>query len=219
MASIRLLVVAGVVLLLTWLLSFLWRGVLIRSRFTRLKANHMPIPEPYSVFFGHLLLMKGLREGMPSDAHSVYANIRLVREWQKFFPHAKACPPVIYLDFWPLMSVPFVMVVSPDLCAQVTQETPQPRHPMLIWAQWPLSQGLDLLSMNKSNHKVWRSRLNPGFSAKGLAGHMPVLLEETNKFAEAIKSQAGQDGDWGTTFTLYDRAIALTFDIIMRVTM
>ncbi|RYP63653.1 hypothetical protein DL769_006908 [Monosporascus sp. CRB-8-3] len=105
------------------------------------------------------------------------------------------------------------------LCSQLTQETPQPRHAMFKWAQIPLTGGLDLLSMDQANHKLWRSRLNPGFSSRNLRAHVPALVEEVEIFATALKDRAGADGSWSDMFTLYDKTIALTFDIIMRISM
>ncbi|KAH7302957.1 sterigmatocystin biosynthesis P450 monooxygenase StcS [Stachybotrys elegans] len=200
-----------------WLIKFLLEGAAIRLRLGKLKNRGLPVPEPYSMLFGHLLLMKQLREGLPPDAHSTYSNVRLVQDWKRYFPTAVECPPVIYLDLWPLMSVPFIYVISPELCSQLTQEDPQPRHPMFVWAQWPLTNGLDLLSMNKADHKRWRSILNPGFSLKSLTTQIPVLVEEVSIFADNIKAQAGKHGTWGPVFTLYDRTASLTFDIITRI--
>ncbi|KAK8078731.1 hypothetical protein PG994_002538 [Apiospora phragmitis] len=173
--------------------------------------------EPYSPIFGHLPLMRALRQNWPSDAHTTYVNIKIAREWKKYFPKATECPPVIYIDLWPIMSQPFAMIIDPAFAAQLTQETPQPRHFMFKWAQIPLTGGLDLLSIDPANHKLWRSRLSPGFSPRNLATHVPAIIEEVEIFADAIKAKAGKGADWGEMFTLYDKLIALTFDVIMRV--
>jgi cytochrome P450 len=88
---------------------------------------------------------------------------------------------------------------------------------MFKWLLNPLTGGLDLLSMDLANHKLWRSRLNPGLSARNLATHVPALVEEVGIFAAALKDRAGMDGSWSEMFTLYDRTVALTFDVIMRI--
>jgi len=173
--------------------------------------------EPYSPLFGHLPLMRALRKNWPSDAHTTYANVKIARDWKKHFPKASECPPVIYVDLWPIMPEPFVMIIDPAFASQLTQETPQPRHSMFKWAQIPLTGGLDLLSMDQANHKLWRSRLSPGFSPRNLATHVPAIMEEVRIFADTIKAKAGKGTDWGDMFTFYDHLVALTFDVIVRV--
>ncbi|KAK8017682.1 cytochrome P450 4V3 [Apiospora rasikravindrae] len=173
--------------------------------------------EPYSPIFGHLPLMRALRQNWPSDAHSTYANLKIARDWKKYFPAASACPPVVYMDLWPIMPEPFAMIFDPAFASQLTQETPQPRHPMFKWAQIPLTGGLDLLSMDQADHKLWRSRLSPGFSPRNLGTHVPAIIEEVETFADALKVKAGKGAEWGDMFTLYDKTVALTFDVIVRV--
>ncbi|RYP10382.1 hypothetical protein DL764_000716 [Monosporascus ibericus] len=201
------------------LAKLLFDGVSVRMRFLNMRARGIPIMEPYSPLLGHLPLMKHLGQGFPSDAHRTYINVKIVQDWKLYFPTATKCPPVVYIDLWPIMPWPFILITSPQLCSQLTQETPQPRHAMFKWAQIPLTGGLDLLSVDQANHKLWRSRLNPGFSSRNLRAHMPALVEEVEIFATALKDSAGADGSWSDMFTLYDKTIALTFDIIMRISM
>ncbi|KAI1500515.1 sterigmatocystin biosynthesis P450 monooxygenase StcS [Biscogniauxia marginata] len=208
---------ATLLLLVSWLAKLLLQGALARARFLKMRARGIPIMEPYSPLFGHLPLMRDLRRDLPTDAHSTYINVKIARDWKLYFPSAPECPPVIYIDLWPIMPQPFILIISPQLCSQLTQETPQPRHAMFKWAQIPLTDGLDLLSMDQTDHKLWRSRLNPGFSSRNLAVHVPALIEEVSIFTTALKSKAGEGRNWGEMFTLYDKAIALTFDVIMRI--
>ncbi|ETS85967.1 hypothetical protein PFICI_03992 [Pestalotiopsis fici W106-1] len=174
--------------------------------------------EPYSLITGHLLLMNKIRKQFPSDSHQTIINKKIMENWNEYFPGATECPPVIYLDLWPFVPFTFAMVVSPELCAQLTQVTPQPRQPMFKWAQKPLTDGLDMLSLDWTGHKLWRSRLNPGFSSQSLNSHFPALIEEVDIFSQIMTSQAGPAGEWGQMFTMYDKVIALTFDIIARIT-
>jgi hypothetical protein len=156
------------VLLAGWVARFIIKGISVRTRFRRMKAQGIHIMEPHSLLLGHLPLMKSLRDGLPSDAHSTYTHIKILKNWKKYFPGASECPEAIYLDLWPFMAQPILMVNSPELCAQITQDTPQPRHPMFRWANTPVTGGLDLVSVTTVEHKTWRSRLNPGFSAQNL---------------------------------------------------
>ncbi|KAK9772818.1 putative Cytochrome P450 [Seiridium cardinale] len=201
---------------LVFLTHFLYRGLSIRLRFYKLRARGLTVPEPYSFLFGHISLMKLLKHGLPSDAHDTYVVQKLSLEWQDYFPNATKAPPLAYLDLWPFLSQPLIVVFSPQACSQLTQETPQPRHSLFRWSLTPLTGGNDLTSVDMATHRVWRSRLNPGFSLKNLISQMDVLLEEVAVFAEKLRNNAGDNGTWGDVFTLYDDAVSLTFDIIFR---
>ncbi|KAG5302580.1 sterigmatocystin biosynthesis P450 monooxygenase StcS [Histoplasma capsulatum G186AR] len=199
------------------LVHFLARGIAARRRFYKMKASGIPIIEPYSPFLGHLPLLRSLKEGLPQDAHRVYTSIKIVQNWQKYFPGAEKCPPLIYMDVWPFMAQPIIMVIDPELCSQLTQETPQPRHPIFGWALTPVTDGIDLISMNMPDHKVWRSRLNPGFSSRNIIQNMPAALEEVAIYAQKLKDTADAGShEWGKMFTLYEGAVALTFDVVSR---
>ncbi|KAI0179475.1 cytochrome P450 [Hypoxylon sp. FL1284] len=163
--------------------------------------------------------MKSLMDDLPKDAHDTYAQRKLTMNWSRYFPRQKSCPPVIYLDFWPLVSQPFIYATSPEACFQLTQQTAQPRHSMFSWAIFPVTGGKDLISMDMPTHRIWRSRLNPGFSLKNLLSQTPVLIEEVGTFVQQLREQAGTDGNFGDIFHLFDRTVALTFDIITRVSL
>ncbi|KAK2880697.1 hypothetical protein FQN49_000466 [Arthroderma sp. PD_2] len=216
----NLVAATGLAVVAALLVHFLTRAISVRRRFYKMKANGIPIIEPYSPFFGHLPLMRSLRKGLPRDAHGSYTSMKIIQNWQIYFPTAKKCPPLIYMDVWPFMSQPIIMVIAPELCSQLTQETPQPRHPMFRWALAPVSDGIDLISMNMADHKVWRSRLNPGFSSRNVMQSMPAVLEEVSIFAQKLKNTADSGShEWGDMFTLYGGAVALTFDVIARFTL
>nr|AVY05533.1 cytochrome P450 monooxygenase [Nodulisporium sp.] len=204
------------VLLGGWALYFLYDGVTMRQRFRRMRAQGIPIPEPYSLIFGHLPLLMTLNKGYPNDAHANYAFKNLIQNWQKYYPNESKCPPLLYLDLWPFFPHALITVVSPELCHQFTQENPQPRHIIFKWAMTPLTGGIDLLSMNVADHQVWRTRLNPAFSTRNLYANTPGIVEEVSVFARLLKEMAGKNGEWGQMFTLYSRCCRLTFDVILR---
>lgn len=90
---------------------------------------------------------------------------------------------------------------------------------MFSWALFPVTGGKDLISMDIPTHRIWRSRLNPGFSLKNLLSQTPILIEEVGIFVQRLREQAGDDGKFGNIFNLFDRTVALTFDIITRVSL
>ncbi|ETS76582.1 hypothetical protein PFICI_11969 [Pestalotiopsis fici W106-1] len=177
------------------------------------------IPEPYSMLFGHIPLLMALKKGLPSDAHDTYPARRLGLDWRDYFPKATTAPPLAYLDLWPFLSQPLIWVYSPQACAQLTQENPQPRHSLFKWSLTPLTGGKDLTCVDMAEHKVWRSRLNPGFSSMNLMSQMDMLLEEVVVFTKNLEKMAGEDGSWGNPFPFYDQTVPLTFDIIIRSTL
>ncbi|KAH9906073.1 sterigmatocystin biosynthesis P450 monooxygenase StcS [Xylariomycetidae sp. FL2044] len=206
-------------LFLTWVIWFFSQGFSRRRRFRQLMARGVPVMEPHSLLFGHLLLMKSLTEGLPKDAHTTYANLKIGTDWKKYFPSATKCPSLVYLDLWPVFSQPIILLIGPEPCYQLTQENPQPRHPMMKWALTPVTGGRDLISMDMQSHRLWRSTLNPAFSSRNLISNIPLLIEEVEIFADTLKGFAGKDGSWGEIFTLFDRTIGLTLDVIARVSL
>ncbi|KAI0140546.1 cytochrome P450 [Xylariaceae sp. FL1272] len=201
---------------LLWVAQFLYHGVSNRLRFRRMKGKGLPVPEPHSLLLGHLPLMKGLRRGLPKDAHDTYAQRKLTINWKEYFPKLSECPPVIYLDLWPFLSYSLIQATSPEACYQMTQQKPQPRHPMFSWAISPVTGGRDLIAMDIPTHRVWRSRLNPGFSLRNLTSLVPILMEEVDIFVQKLREEAGTDKAFGALFPLYDKTVNLSFDIIMR---
>ncbi|KAI0454665.1 cytochrome P450 [Xylaria acuta] len=199
-----------------WVGQFLYQGFATRIRFRTMAARGMPVPKPHSLFLGHLPLMKKLREGLPKDAHDTYAQRRLATNWVEYFPDLAKCPPIIYLDLWPFLSYPLIYATSPEACYQMTQEKAQPRHGMFSWAIRPVTGGKDLISMDIPDHRVWRARLNPGFSSRNLTSQVPLMIEEVNTFVQQLRDKAGRKHEYGEIFPLYDRTVNLTFDIIMR---
>ncbi|KAK5634252.1 hypothetical protein RRF57_009966 [Xylaria bambusicola] len=165
------------------------------------------------MLYGHVQFLKHLKQGLPKDAHNKKPSVALA----EIFPNIAQCPPIVYLDLWPFLSQPLIMAISPEACFQLTQETPQPRDSIFRCAMLPVTRGKDMISMNTSDHRLWRSRLNPGFSSRKLMSGLLILLEEVGIFARQLKAQAGTNKGWGDTFTLYERIISLTFDIIMRI--
>ncbi|KAI1337316.1 cytochrome P450 [Xylariaceae sp. FL0016] len=204
-------------ILVLWFLRVFYQGLSTRLRFRGMKAQGLPVPHPHSWLLGHIPLMKSLKEGLPKDAHDTYVHRKLVISWREYFPQEKQeCPPVIYLDLWPLLSQPFVLATSPEACYQLTQKDPQPRHSMFSWAMSPVTGGKDLMSMDIPTHRLWRSRLNPGFSMQNILSQFPIFIQEVGIFATQLKSNVGADGGYGDSFTLFDKSSALTFDIITR---
>lgn len=177
------------------------------------------VPAPYSILLGHLPLFKQLAGSFPKDANGAYVMRQLVIDWPTYFPGATSCPPVIYLDLWPIFSSPMLRVNDAALCQDVIGGRFPPRHELSKYLARAISRNENLFEWDGAEHRLWRSRLNPGFSAKNLQMQVAKgkLVEEVSVFVERLKKSAGADGGWGEPFQMFPRAIDLTFDIICGV--
>lgn len=183
---------------------------------------HQHIPAGHSLLFGHIPLLLRLRKGLPNDASDMYANRRLVLEWRKTFPRAEFCPPVIYLDIWPLMDEAIAIINEVDLIQGVVQHRDPPRHAMAKYLQSFVSGYRNLSAWDGNTHKLWRSRMNPGFSPRNLQSFMPELVHEVSIFTSRLRKACGTSkgkgrGEWGAVFPLLPLAIDLTFDVICKI--
>ncbi|KAK8119118.1 cytochrome P450 4V3 [Apiospora kogelbergensis] len=197
---------------------FFFEGYQIRMKFRKMKEQGIPIAEPHSLVWGHLKMMGAIRTRFPKDAHSHYAQIFMVQHWREFFPGAAERPPVLYLDMWPFFE-PVAFLVDPGMCQDIVQDRLQPRHPQMKHLVRYISGDGNLAAWDRPVHTLWRSRLNPGFSAQNLQSHLPALIEEVETFVDLLKAKAPADGSWGNVFQLLERSTNMTFDIICRVTM
>lgn len=209
-----LLFTTSVLITAGWLAHICYRGLSLRLRFRAMLVQGLPVPTSHSLLFGHIPLLKKLKNGLPKDAHDTYIHQELALNWPKYFSKEHTqCPPVIYLDLWPLLNQPLIYATSPEACYQLTQQKPeQPRHPMFSWAMAPVTGGKDLIAMDIPTHRLWRSKLNPGFSTQNILSQTPLLIEEINIFVAKLRDRASKE----ETFSMYDHLVALAFDVITR---
>lgn len=189
------------------------------------------IPQPYSLVLGHLPLLIAIRRTHFKDASppSHYFLRFLALHWATYFPGCADPPAVIYLDLWPLVSQPIAIVHNAPMCQALVAERTPPRHDQVKRLSRGIAGTRTLFEWDGAAHRVWRTRLNPGFSMKNLLGHVAMgrVVDEVVVFAESIKKLAppvedggdkeGEEANWGEVFQMFPRAVALTFDIICSV--
>lgn len=130
------------------------------------------------------------------------------------------------------MAEPIAIVNDAAMCQAIVAERNPPRHEQVKILSRAIATKRNLFEWDGPAHRVWRTRLNPGFSMKNLLAHVAMgrVVDEVGVFAEGIKALApAPQGDekeeeeeeegvgWGQVFQMFPRAVALTFDIICSV--
>ena len=157
---------------------------------------------PHSFLFGHLRFVASIVAEMPPYAHGVYIADRI----RQRFPEMDTA---FYLDIWPV-GQPYLMVISPDLLSQLTQINQLPKDPGLQTFLKPLAGRQNLVTMEGSTWKYWRSIFNPGFSASHISFLIPGMVEKVEIFNGKVRKYAEK----GQMFFLEEMALNLTIDII-----
>lgn len=225
---------ASIIILSGFLARYINQGYQIRKRFQDLKAQGIvnstlshpfitqgclsdqtqPIME-HSLIFGHIKIVRKLMSSLPPDAYLDYLQTQLQDNWRRLFPQCTKCPPVVYLDMWPLAN-PFLMSLSADVSSQFMQQHSMPRFRDPKDFFYPLTKGRDIVSMEGDEWKAWRKRLNAGFGAQYITSRIPDIVEEVEEFVNVLKSRAGRGETWGPMFLLEHAARDLTLDFSAR---
>lgn len=165
---------------------------------------------------GHLPIMFEFRKEFPGDINIGNFHPWIINNYQKYFPEMDHCPPVIYLDLWPVLKAPIVAAYKNTVAAQFTQTKNLDKHQISLDFMNPLTKGLDIATLQGDEWKKWRGWFNPGFSSRNVSSMVPDLIEEIKDFADNLQQKAGPNGSWGRMFQLRNMTTALTFDIIVR---
>ncbi|KAH8196819.1 hypothetical protein TruAng_009022 [Truncatella angustata] len=122
----------------------------------------------------------------------------------------------MYIDLWPVRDS-MAMILDPGMCQELVLEKNPPRHPMIKHFIRAIAGTRNLTWFDSAQHRLWRSRLAPGFSLRNIQSHMPAVIEEIEVFVQNLKASTTSDGSWGSVFPLFPKTVDLTFDIIGRV--
>ncbi|EEU38934.1 uncharacterized protein NECHADRAFT_43802 [Fusarium vanettenii 77-13-4] len=125
------------------------------------------------------------------------------------------CPPVVYIDTWPLAN-PLIVSLNADVSSQFMQQHSMPRFRDAKDFFHPLTKNRDVVSMGEAEWKIWRKRLNVGFGAQYITSRIPDIVEEVEQFVDVLKSRAGTGETWGPVFLLEHATRNLTLDISVR---
>lgn len=115
---------------------------------------------------------------------------------------------IFYLDFWPL-TVPQLVIVDPDVAAQVAQQGSFDKGEFVRRFLGPLVGENAMVAANGTYHKLTRTVFNPGFSVGNIMMHVPTIVDDVLGLCNVLKRHA-MDGD---IFPLENATTRLIFDI------
>lgn len=178
----------------------------VRQEFRRLQRQGLPMP-PHHLLFGHLPVVASIVRSLPNRAAHGY----LADQIRTRYPDLDEA---FYLDLWPF-APRMLMVISPQMMHQYSQDRYLPKHPTVSEFLKPLVGNHNLVSMEGSMWKQWRVNFNPGFSASQVVNLIPAIVDEVVIFRDLLRVQANKSG----IFQLEELGLKLSFDIIGRVVM
>ncbi|KFY30605.1 hypothetical protein V493_01799 [Pseudogymnoascus sp. VKM F-4281 (FW-2241)] len=154
--------------------------------------------------FGDLITIGKTMSKYPSDTHGQWMPYFIMRDYPEI-EKAGIC----YFDLWPI-SWPMCSVFHPDIAAQFTQESSQPKHDLVRNEFRPLTGLKDLVLSEGNFWKKWRAIFNPGFSIQNVMALVPSFVEEVTVWKQYLEKTA----QTGETIRLEDSVMKVTCDII-----
>ena len=142
---------------------------------------------------------------LPKDAHPQYLPDQIRRAIPDLGPN-------YYIDTWPFGPV-MLIVSSPSTLYQMTQEHSLPKYHALRSFLYPLTDGLDIVTMEGQIWKTWRGIYNPGFSSSHLMALVPDIVNETATFCQVIREHAESED----IFPMKRHTDNLAMDVIGKV--
>ncbi|KAF2170474.1 hypothetical protein M409DRAFT_35917 [Zasmidium cellare ATCC 36951] len=171
----------------------------------------------HSFLFGHLLVVRQFYKDWASDANFIQTfGYYISKHWAQFFPEERSCPPVVYVDVWPI-ATPMAFSLEAYVSNQIELGRSLPKSPMQGEFLRPISNGKDLNCMHGEEWRMWRSRLNPAFSKSNIRSWVPCVVEEVESFVAVLQGLAVENGGWGPVFQLEKVSGDLACDITGRI--
>jgi cytochrome P450 len=163
------------------------------------------MPEDWSWWTGHLLVLQRHLDSLPSDANVYMAMQDLALKHND--------TEVFLFDFWPVFDQ-VLMIYGPEASNQVSNQYNLPKPASQHKSMLPIVGGPSLISMNDKDWKFWRGLLNPGFSSKNMADRVPTVVAAVEVFCDGLRAKVDK-----SIFLLDDLTTRLTMDIITKATL
>ncbi|KAL8721386.1 MAG: hypothetical protein Q9225_001933 [Loekoesia sp. 1 TL-2023] len=160
---------------------------------------------PWNPLVGHLYFCYKIQSELPKDAHPGYLPDMIRRKLPQLGP-------VYYLDIWPF-GPQMLVVASTNALYQITQKHSLPKYHAMKQFLKPISEGLDIVTMEGDLWKTWRGIFNPGFSAAHLMTLTSSITDETHRFCKILQEYSQNH----TVFKMKNFTDNLTMDIIGKV--
>ena len=203
-ANTGLLISAIFCLLAVIFFGFLVKLYHVRQEFRGLQRQGFPMP-PHHPVFGHLPLIASIVGSLPQNAAASYLADQIRRRYPDL-------DEAFYLDLWP-MGPRILMIISPDMIHQYQQDRSLPLFSGSREYIDPLVGEHNLLSMEGSMWKQWRSIFNSSFSAGQIMNYIPGIVEEVVVFRDLLRMRAGG----GEILQLEKLVMNLSFDVIGKI--
>lgn len=155
---------------------------------------------------GHLLVLKDNLDHLPADASPFYAFQDLV--YREF-----ADTEIFVMDYWPMYE-PSLMITSPEISAQISNEFNLQRDERELKYFAPVVGGPSLITMTGEDWKYWRGLFNPAFSSAHMLNLVPSIVDSVEVFCELLHESVGNG-----IVILDDMTGRLTMEIITKATL
>lgn len=119
-----------------------------------------------------------------------------------------------YIDLWPI-GRPFLLVMSPSLAAQATQEIPEIAESRPAELQdffKPLCGGMNLFDLPAAQWKPWRAIFNKGFGPDTVSILIPEMISQSIRYRDVLLDHARR----GDLFQLDRVTLRFAMDFIGR---
>lgn len=167
---------------------------------TDVNNRQKPMPR-FSWLFGHLLVIKKIRDTLPADAGFQCLALSISRLFTQ--QH------MFYLDFWPF-TIPLLVVANPHAADQIMKHAWVDKPQNVVDAFDHMSGGPNLITMPEKPWKRWRAIFNPAFGSGYVQELVPKLVDQGEIFCEKMRAQAEKGG----VFELEEATFRLAIDVI-----
>ncbi|KAF2488880.1 cytochrome P450 monooxygenase-like protein [Lophium mytilinum] len=188
--------------ILTILVAYFTRAT-VRFAHHRKRMGKYPGP-PYHWLWGHLLILGEYRKTKPIRMHGHYLPALLAEDY--------SLGPVFLFDTYP--AGPAILIINDaDLAHDVSTVQVYPKSHLLGDALAPVAGPENLVVMEGTLWKKWRTIFNPAFSMTQLMSLVPLVVDSTGVFVDNLDKLASKN----EPFRLEEPATYLTIDIIGKV--
>ncbi|MCJ1308518.1 hypothetical protein MMC25_002171 [Agyrium rufum] len=186
---------------------FLYLGFYYRRLTLQAEKDGLVLLPGWSPWWGHLKEFGQIFAKFPKTVHAQVVIDRIAKDYPDL-------PLVWGLDLWPF-GYPMIIVTSPEVAKQISQDISLPKHGQLQNYIKPMIEAGNILTSNGEQWKFWRGVFNPGFSKAHLTTLVPGMVQDTLTFCELLRKHSRSS----ELVQMQALLTNLTIDIIGKVVM